>query len=64
MDVLSADELGVTFADIGGMEAELEEVKDNVVLPMKLWKEYGTLCSHDSLSCGVLYTVSPAQERR
>ena len=32
LDVLSADELGVSFSDIGGMEEELEEVIDNVVL--------------------------------
>ena len=60
LDVLSADELGVTFADIGGMEAELEEVSDNVVLPMKMWKEYGHSLS-DMIACpaGVLLYGKP-----
>jgi SpoVK/Ycf46/Vps4 family AAA+-type ATPase len=36
--VVGEEELDVTFKDIGGLEDELEEVHDNVVLPIKLWK--------------------------
>ena len=60
LDVLSPDELGVSFSDIGGMEEELEEVIDNVVLPMKMWKEYGHSMS-DMITCpaGVLLYGRP-----
>lgn len=36
--VVGEEELDVTFKDIGGLDNELEEVHDNVVLPVKLWK--------------------------
>lgn len=37
IDVLGPGELTVTFKDIGGLEAELQDVEDNVVLPITLW---------------------------
>jgi len=45
-DVVGADEIDVSFDDIGGLEHELDEVKDNVVLPIQIYnnmKEYGDL---------------------
>jgi len=39
-DVMGSDEIDVSFSDIGGMEEQLEEVNDNVVLPMQLWAKY------------------------
>jgi ATP-dependent 26S proteasome regulatory subunit len=39
VDVLGPDELEVTFADVGGLESQLEDVKDNVVLPIRLWAQ-------------------------
>lgn len=39
VDVLGPDELEVTFADVGGLESQLEDVKDNVVLPIRLWTQ-------------------------
>lgn len=39
-EILGPDEIKVTFADIGGMEEQLEEVTDNIVLPMQLWSRY------------------------
>lgn len=39
-DILGPGELKVTFSDIGGMESQLEEVNDNIVLPMQLWSRY------------------------
>ena len=40
-EVLCAEEITTTFADIGGMEEELQEVKDNVILPLKIWRKVG-----------------------
>jgi len=39
VDVLGPDELDVTFDDVGGLESQLEDVKDNVVLPIRLWAQ-------------------------
>lgn len=39
-DVMGPDEIEVSFSDIGGMDEQLEEVNDNVVLPMQLWAKY------------------------
>jgi len=39
-DILGPDEIKVTFADIGGMDDQLEEVKDNIVLPMQIWGRF------------------------
>jgi len=37
-DVVSADDLQTSFEDIGGMDEELEQVRDNVILPFQMWK--------------------------
>jgi SpoVK/Ycf46/Vps4 family AAA+-type ATPase len=37
-DVCGPEEIDTMFDDIGGMEEELHDVKDNVVLPMQMWK--------------------------
>ena len=37
-DVFSPDEIDTTFENIGGLEEELADVKDNVVLPMQMYK--------------------------
>jgi hypothetical protein len=37
-DVFSPEEIDTSFANIGGLEEELADVKDNVVLPMQMWK--------------------------
>lgn len=39
-EILGPDEITVSFKDIGGMDEQLEEVTDNVVLPMQLWSRY------------------------
>ena len=36
-EVLCPSEISTTFSDIGGMDEELQEVKDNVILPLKIW---------------------------
>jgi len=40
-EVVAANEIGVSFDDIGGMTEELSEVRDNVVLPMHVWRQFG-----------------------
>lgn len=39
-EILGPDEINVSFQDVGGMDEQLEEVTDNVVLPMQLWSKY------------------------
>lgn len=36
-DIVGSDEIDVTFEDIGGLENELDDVKDNIVFPFRLW---------------------------
>lgn len=58
-DVISGDELGVSFQDIGGMDQEIEVIHDSVVLPIQHWQ---MLSSHSSiLPCptGVLLYGKP-----
>lgn len=58
-EIIGPDELDVTFEDIGGMECELEDVKDNIVVPIQLWNKYKSV---DDLSCcptGVLLYGAP-----
>jgi SpoVK/Ycf46/Vps4 family AAA+-type ATPase len=40
-EVLTSDQLGITFDNIGGMGAQLIEVRDNIVLPMHVWHQFG-----------------------
>lgn len=50
-EIIGPDEIDVTFNDIGGMEAQLEDVKDHVVLPMQLWnklKQLGATSESDA----------------
>ncbi len=59
VDVIGPDEIDVSFADIGGMDAEIEEVRDNVVLPFQIWKFYK---KHETISTcptGVLLYGAP-----
>jgi ATPase family AAA domain-containing protein 1 len=46
-DVIGPDELASTFADVGGLQEQLEEVLDNVVLPIKIWKESRLLTNEE-----------------
>lgn len=39
LDVICPDDLKTSFADVGGMESEIEIIMDNVILPFKFWKE-------------------------
>jgi hypothetical protein len=37
-EVISSKDIDVSFNDIGGMDHKIEEVKDNIILPMEIWK--------------------------
>lgn len=39
-DVIFPDDIDVNFSNIGGMSKEIEEVHDNIILPMKYWKQH------------------------
>jgi SpoVK/Ycf46/Vps4 family AAA+-type ATPase len=39
-DVISSEEIGTSFQDIGGLESEIEEVMDHVILPLQMWKMF------------------------
>ena len=39
-EVLAAEELNVKFADIGGMHTHIEEIMENIILPMKYYKDF------------------------
>ena len=58
-DVLGANDIGVTFEDVGGMATELERIKDNVIIPMKYWEMFRE--HSDILPCpsGVLLYGKP-----
>lgn len=36
-DVIGPDEISVTFDNIGGLDAEIQEIQDNIVVPLSLW---------------------------
>jgi ATPase family AAA domain-containing protein 1 len=38
-EVLGPNEIDVSFKDIGGMDNELADVRDNLVLPIQLWRD-------------------------
>ena len=36
-DVLNADDIKVSFQDIGGMHSQKEDIFDNIILPIRHW---------------------------
>lgn len=58
-NVIGANEIDTTFADIGGLDAELEEVRDNVILPIVLWSKFQNAKSIASFPCGMLLYGNP-----
>lgn len=52
-EILGPDEINVSFQDIGGMDEQLEEVRDNVVLPMQLWSKYRRIGMNSSDDMGL-----------
>lgn len=59
VDVIGPDEIEVTFESIGGMDDELEEVKDNIVLPFQIAKHYKNYENISTCPTGVLLYGAP-----
>ncbi len=57
--VVNPDDLVETFDDIGGLGDELQEIRDNVVLPVLLFKNNISLGSSMSHPTGVLLYGPP-----
>jgi SpoVK/Ycf46/Vps4 family AAA+-type ATPase len=58
-DVIRNADIDVSFADIGGMGTELQEVRDNVILPMRHWKEMQDITQVSTCPPGVLLYGKP-----
>lgn len=58
-DVIRNDEIDVSFRDIGGMNEELAEVYDNVILPMLHWKDMQGITQMSTCPPGVLLYGKP-----
>jgi hypothetical protein len=39
-DVVAPIDIDVCFDDIGGMDEKLEELRDNIILPLEMWYVY------------------------
>eukprot|EP00605_Chrysophyceae_sp_TOSAG23-4_P000931 GSChrysophyteH1.ASY1.ANO1.1031.1 assembled CDS len=62
-EVVSSSELGVSFSDIGGMDGELTEVRDNVVLPIQCWHQFGPKGTGKTLTARALACESGAADK-
>ena len=58
-DVVAVDDIDVSFEDIGGMENQLQEVKDNVVLPFHIYKHFNGSHKVCTSPTGVLLYGAP-----
>jgi len=58
-DITSPNDIDVGFENIGGMDAELEEVNDNIVLPIQWWIRHKTLGNFSTCPTGVLLYGAP-----
>ena len=58
-DVIRNEDIDVCFADIGGMTEELSEVYDNVILPMRHWKDMQGITQISACPPGVLLYGKP-----
>ena len=47
--VTSVEDMNVTFADIGGLTEQLSEIRDNIVLPFQIWRQFGSIKGGSSL---------------
>ena len=36
-DIICCDDIEVGFSNVGGMEGEIECIRDNIITPMKMW---------------------------
>ena len=58
-DIITCDEIDVTFSDIGGMDDKVEEVMDNIVLPLEMWTVLKSKSNLTPCPTGVLLYGKP-----
>lgn len=58
-NIVFPNDLATSFSDIGGMEKEIEDVQDNIILPMKYWKMHRGTDSLISVPTGLLLYGKP-----
>ena len=58
-DIITCDEIDVSFSDIGGMDDKLDEVRDNIVLPLEMWNVLRSKSNLTPCPTGVLLYGKP-----
>lgn len=58
-EVVGAEEITSGFNDVGGLEDAIDEVKDNVVLPLQIWKYHKSYATISPCPAGVLLYGPP-----
>lgn len=58
-DVIGAEEITTGFGDIGGLDDAIDEIKDNVVTPLQIWKYHKSYASTAPYPSGVLLFGPP-----
>lgn len=58
-EVVGAEEITTGFKDIGGLDDAIEEVQDNVVLPLQIWRHHKSYASISPCPSGMLLYGPP-----
>eukprot|EP01031_Cornospumella_fuschlensis_P034952 gene34952-42328_t len=58
-EVVGPEEITTGFSDVGGLDSAIDEVKDNVVLPIQIWKYHKSYASVSPCPTGVLLYGPP-----
>ncbi|RYH18971.1 AAA family ATPase [archaeon] len=58
-EVVGPEEITIGFSDVGGLDSAIDEVKDNVVLPIQIWKYHKSYASVSPCPTGVLLYGPP-----
>lgn len=58
-EVIGPEEISTGFSDVGGLEEAIDEVKDNVVLPLQIWKYHKSYATISPCPAGVLLYGPP-----
>lgn len=52
--IIAPGDIDSSFNDIGGLESELEDVKENVILPIRIWNRFKSFKGFTPCPTGVL----------
>jgi len=52
--IIAPSDIDSSFNDIGGLESELEDVKENVILPIRVWNRFKSFKGFTTCPTGVL----------